>query len=113
MVAKYYPHYPDLPRYRTVLSDAYLNKAMALGKEQKYAEAILEMQKGLEVDPDNAEIWYNIGGAYYTVKDYQKALEAWEKTLQLKPDHQLARNGYTILKNMLSSPKPLKKQIVP
>jgi len=108
MVEKYYPHYPDIPRYRELLSNGYLNKGLSLGKEQKYAEAIGQMQIGLQIAPNNAEIWYNLGGAYFTVKDYQKAMDAWGKTLELNPNHQQAAQGYNTLKKMLTG-TPVKK----
>ncbi len=105
MVEKYYPHYPDIPRYKEILSNGYLNNALRLGKEQKYTEAIAEMQKGLQVAPNNAEIWYNLGGAYFTIKDYPKALDAWARTLQLNPNHPQAKHGYETLKNMQNGSK--------
>jgi tetratricopeptide (TPR) repeat protein len=102
-VSFYYPHYPDIPRYKEILANGYLNKGLNLGKEQKFTEAIEEMKKGLEIAPNNPEIWYNLGGAYYTIKEYQKAMEAWDKTLQLKPDHQQARQGYAAIQAMMGT----------
>jgi hypothetical protein len=107
MVSVYYPHYPDIPRYRDILAVGYLNKGLNLGKDQKFNEAIAAMEKAKEINPNNPEIWYNIGGAYYTIKNYQKALECWGQALQLKPDHQQALQGYTALKNMMN-PQPVK-----
>lgn len=98
MVEVYYPHYPDIPRYRDVLAIGYLNRALNFGKEQKFNEAIAAMETGVKIAPANAEIWYNLGGAYFTIKNYPKAIEAWEKTLQLKPDHQQAKEGLSALK---------------
>ncbi len=66
------------------------------------------MKKGLEIAPNNPEIWYNLGGAYFTMKEYPKAMEAWEKTLQLKPSHQQAQQGYAAIKAMMAS-QPVKK----
>ncbi len=101
MVEVYYPHYPDIPRYRDVLAVGYLNRALTFGKEQKFNEAIVAMETGIHIAPGNAEIWYNLGGAYYTIKNYPKAIEAWEKTIQLKPDHQQAKEGLNALKNSI------------
>lgn len=109
MVEVYYPHYPDIPRYREVLANAYLNKGLNYGKEQRFTEAIAEMEKAREILPNNPEIWYNIGGAYYTIKDYQKAIDAWGKTLQLKPDHQQARQGYEALMKIITSQPVINK----
>ncbi len=105
----YYPHYPDIPRYKDILSNGYMNKALTLGKEQKYEEAIADLQTGLQIKPDSPDLWYNLGGAYFTVKNYSKAIEAWEKTLQLKPDHQQARQGVEALKQLLNRAPQQKK----
>jgi len=102
MVEKYYPHYPDIPRYKEILAQGYLNRALNFGKEQKYTEAIAEMEKAKAITPNNPEVWYNLGGAYFTIKDYQKALDCWQKTLELKPDHPQAKQGYEALKAMVA-----------
>lgn len=103
MVEVYYPHYPDIPRYKDILATGYLNRGLDLGKNHKVMEAIAEMEKAKQIAPNNPEIWYNIGGAYFTINDYQKALEAWGKTLEIKPDHQQAQQGYMELKKIIAN----------
>ena len=88
-----YPNNPYLKQFYPLLTNGYLSQCMELGKQQKLAEAIDCMKNALQVDGNNAEIWYNLGGAYFTVKDYANAKAAWEKTLLLDPNHQQAKQG--------------------
>ena len=91
-----YPHHPLLKTYYPTLAIAYLNKARELGPN-KAAEAIAQIGKALEFDPNNAEIWYNLGGAYFTIKEFDKAKQAWLRTLELNPNHPDVRNGLAAL----------------
>jgi tetratricopeptide (TPR) repeat protein len=47
--------------------------------------------RAAEIQPDNAEAYYNIGGIYLTRQDVARAKEYWRKTLEVNPQHQLAR----------------------
>ena len=97
MVQEFYPHYPDIPRFKNILANAYLNRAFENAKAQKFDQGIVNIEKGLTIDSNFVELWYNLGGLYFTIKDYPNAKHAWEKTLQLKPDHKLAQQGYAAL----------------
>ena len=39
-----------------------------------------------ELFPDNVNIWNSLGIAYYRTADWQAAIEAQEKSIELKPD---------------------------
>jgi tetratricopeptide (TPR) repeat protein len=64
-------------------------------------EALNLLEKALEVDPNNADYWYNLGGVSYTVGDFEKAREAWTKTLLLDPNNQEAKQGMSALPHTL------------
>jgi tetratricopeptide (TPR) repeat protein len=91
-----YPNNPFLKQNFALLGNVYFSKGMSIGGKDPKA-AISWMEKAVEVDPGNAEYWYNIGGASYTVGDFEKARMAWSKTLQLKPDHAQAKQGMAAL----------------
>ena len=61
--------------------------------EKDIKNAIVGLEKACELDPSNAEYWYNLGGASFTAKEYEKAKNAWTKTLQLKPGYVQAQQG--------------------
>lgn len=89
---KIYPNNPFLKRNFGVLATTYFNDAMKIGAKD-VSKAIKGLEKACELDPGNVEYWYNLGGASFTNKDYEKAKQAWTRTLQLKPDHLQAQQG--------------------
>jgi tetratricopeptide (TPR) repeat protein len=91
-----FPNNPYLKRNFPLLGVAYMNEALRIGgKDPKSAIVLLE--KAVVCDPANPELWYNLGGASYTVQDFKRAKEAWSQTLLLKPDHQQAKQGLTAI----------------
>ncbi|KAJ3040339.1 Hsp90 cochaperone [Rhizophlyctis rosea] len=68
------------------------NKAFSAGN---FPEAITHFTKGIELDPSNHVLYSNRSACYASLKDYQKALEDAEKTVQTKPDWAkgYSRNG--------------------
>ncbi len=91
-----YPNNPFLKRNRELLGNTYYNEAMKMGMK-KPLEAIRLLEKAVEIVPNNADYWYNIGGASYTIQDFKKARNAWTKTLELKPDYIQAKQGLTAI----------------
>jgi tetratricopeptide (TPR) repeat protein len=87
-----YPNNPFLKRNRELLGATYYNEAMKFGMKQPN-EAIRLLEKAVEIVPTNADYWYNIGGASYTIQDFKKARMAWTKALELKPDYEQAKQG--------------------
>ena len=49
-------------------------------------EAITEMKKALELDPLSLIINTNLGYTYYLARQYDKALEQYQKTIQMDPN---------------------------
>ncbi len=110
-----YPNYPTLKTLYSLLGDYHMKKGWNdYGQFGKYPEAIKEFQTGIAIDSTNAELWYNLGGAYFSNKQYNEAVNAWQHTLQLNPQHKQAMNGMGaavgILKGQVTPPLPAKKQ---
>jgi hypothetical protein len=98
----YFPSNPYLKTYYKLLSTVYINQAFGFGKDKKFDKAIEYMERAAAIDEknpdvDDPEIWYNLGGAYYSVQKFDKAREAWSKCLTLKPDHAEAQRGMSAL----------------
>ena len=66
---------------------------MTFGGQQKPLDAIRELRKGIATDSTMPELWYNMGGAYFTMQKWDSARYAWNRTLQLKPDYADAMKG--------------------
>ncbi len=101
-----YPNHPSVKRYMPMLARAYLTKALALGGQGNIHEAITLMRRGISEDSANSEIWYNLGGAYFSTKQLDSARYAWTKAVQIKPDYKEAQNGLNALNQSGNTVKP-------
>jgi tetratricopeptide (TPR) repeat protein len=74
---------PDNANVRVDMGTCYLN----IKQPEK---AVEEFKKALEYHPNHINALTNMGVALaYDIKDFDGALEAWEKVLELAPDHQI------------------------
>ncbi len=93
-----YPDHPNLKEYFPLLGQCYLNRGLLIGRNPANIDAAIQvMRKGIPCESTTANIWYNIGGAYFTIKKYDSARIYWTKTLQLKPDLKDAQRGMSAL----------------
>jgi tetratricopeptide (TPR) repeat protein len=84
IVAKHNPNYPGL---KSNFAQLYFTKGLHLAvRSGRPREGIIYMKKALQIDSENADIWYNMGIAYYHIQEYDSARYAFTKTLQYKPD---------------------------
>ncbi len=97
MVGQLHPNHPSLKSKYALLSQFYFTRGLDLGKNGKAQEGIYNLKKALTWDPENSGIWYNIGGAYFTIQKYDSAKYAWTKALQYKPDNEDAKRGLNAL----------------
>ncbi len=56
-------------------------------KKEDYTKAIDLLQTVLDEDPKNANAWNYMGYSLRHIKQYDKALVAYEKALKIKPKH--------------------------
>lgn len=97
MVGKLHPNHPSLPAKYALLSKYYLLQGLDFGKNGNPKAGIISMKKALLHDSTNADIWYNMGGAYFTIHLYDSARYAWLKALQYKPGDEDAKRGLQAL----------------
>jgi tetratricopeptide (TPR) repeat protein len=96
-VNELFPNHPSMPKKRYLLGLIYCTQGKALGQQGKYNEAIRDFRTGIAENDTSADLWYNLGGAYYVTQKPDSARLAWKKTLQLKPDYKEAINGLSAL----------------
>ena len=94
------PLNPTFKTYDEYLSQTYYRRGLKSGAEKNYASAIRDLEKSVQYDATNANGWYNLGGAYYSVQDYSHAKTAWEKALQLNPDLPQAQQGLNAISHL-------------
>jgi tetratricopeptide (TPR) repeat protein len=63
-----------------------IDKAMSYFKEGKYNECIDAFHAVLETEPDNADVYNNLGVAYANVADFEHAETYLTKDLELDPE---------------------------
>jgi len=86
-------------------AEDWLNKAGALSNGSKYTEpfkAIEYLNKAAELQPENAEIYYNRGVAYDNLGQYQPAIKNYNQAIRLKPDYAEAYYNRGTIYNELS-----------
>jgi superkiller protein 3 len=71
--------------YYDLLANTYYSKGYNLGGQQKWVEGKAYLLKAVEINPENAKYWYDLGGFCFNSQDYVKAKEAWTKAYQLDP----------------------------
>ena len=96
MAQEIYPTHPYLKTNFHLLALAYNKKAMDL-VSQETPEAIRLLEKAIGVDPENPDLWFNLGGACFGIKEFAKARAAWIETLRLKPGYKEAEEGMSAL----------------
>lgn len=75
---KYLKKYPDA-------GPVHCDMGKCLRKRGKIGQARAEFRRGTEVDPNYAENWYELGASYETDKEWQLAVDCFEKYLSLAP----------------------------
>lgn len=79
------------------LSTAHAIMGRIYGEQNRWQEAISEHQKALELNPDNARNWTNLGVAYRRTAQYDKAASCYDKALAIDPDYDEAHTSLAAL----------------
>jgi len=87
------------------LNDSF-NAGITAAQNKQYDVAIASFQKASELDPTQVAVWANLGDAYIHQAEgktgpefdtnVQKGLEAYQKSIELKPDDPAAHNNYAL-----------------
>ncbi|MGE0567252.1 MAG: tetratricopeptide repeat protein, partial [Bacteroidia bacterium] len=101
-----YPNNPYLRNYYTVYSNDLKNRGSVAFNRGHMDTAALEYRKWTILEPGNAEAWYNLGGAYFNQQKYFYAKQAWERTLQLNPNHQDAKKYLPLITPQVIGAQP-------
>src|SRR5215212_6930114 len=68
------------------IPESYLARNFQLYREARYAESIAASRAAINLRPNYAEAWNNIGAAYNKLGQYDEAVDACEQALRYKPD---------------------------
>jgi len=88
---------PAGPSKETAAKNDELRKTFEAGVQAsragRYEEATKSFEHAVELDPNCAECYFNLGHDYAEQKDYEKAEGAFKKAIELKPEFADAYNG--------------------
>jgi Putative Zn-dependent protease, contains TPR repeats len=79
---------------------AFTNKwlgQIALNKNS-FKEAITYLNKSLQFNNSDPQVWYNLAGAYYNSGQLDKAINALKNCLRISPNYKPAQTFYESLK---------------
>ena len=71
----------------------WFQKGYNAGINEEYDKSISFFLRAIELDPDYAVAYYNLGIAYYDQGNYDKAIQLYEKAIELDPDYADAYNN--------------------
>ena len=77
-----------------------LNGGLMMGNayfgQENYIEAIGKYKRAIELQPEEAMLYYNLGAAYSNNKDYEKAIVEYLKAVEINPKIGDAHYGLAI-----------------
>lgn len=73
---------------------------------KRYSEALIAVEKVLQLDPKNAEAQAAKGSVLYLMKDYEGASSSWTRALELNPSFDSVRESLIQLSNERPSRAP-------
>ena len=74
-------------KYKSYSVSAEMRKAIALVKQEAFADALPFLQKEVAGDPGNADAWNLIGFSSRKLGDYVTSEAAYDKALAINPKH--------------------------
>lgn len=91
------PQHLGFKEYDKIISNYYFIIGLKNGIKANYKESISNMKKALFYDSLNADVLYNLGGAYFTIQKIDSAKYFFQKTLVRNPDFQKAKDGLQVI----------------
>ena len=82
------------------VADSYYKSAMDAYQKEMYDDAITDFVKASEYDPENGDIWYNLGNAYRQNGDKEEAIEAYTRVVENFQGTEKARRSQSFLREL-------------
>ena len=75
-------HLTKAIRYDKNNFEAYYYRGCVKVNEKKYQEAVVDFEKAIEIKPDYADAYFNLGRTYYLMNNEDKACEYYKLAAQ-------------------------------
>lgn len=79
---------------------AYVNKAILESKKENQTIALQFIEKAIEIEKDSLA-WYNKAQIFYEMRQYENAIQSFEKAIELNPNDGMAYNDKGVAEYML------------
>ncbi|MEI7801241.1 MAG: tetratricopeptide repeat protein [Bacteroidota bacterium] len=76
-----------------IIADKYYNIGLITGANKSYDTSIYYLRKAISVYNNNADYWYNLGGAYFTTNNLDSAEVSFSNAIKLNPNHTQSIQG--------------------
>lgn len=97
-VIEIFPNNPKVPLFKNMVAMDYVSVGFEKYKAGKPDSCFIYLYKAKNLDPRNAEVLYNLGGAYLSAaQNRDSALYYFSESLKLNPNHPGALQGYNSL----------------
>ena len=88
------PAEPEAKKATDFISSFLFTQGNSYYEKGNIDDAIKYYKKATELNTDNIEAWYNLGGSYYTKLDTLNAKLAWNRVKQLAPKHKFNKQEF-------------------
>jgi len=101
---------PDADHPRREVSDDYAaslyyaNHAVERLRDSRVREAFAYLRRAIELAPENADLWVNLGALYGSRGDFRSAVESYEVAIALDPRNRTALSGLARSHRALGNP---------
>ena len=85
---------------QNVLAQLAYDDGMEFMEEGDYTNAIPKFKKAIEIDPNFAFSWDNLGVCYKKTNQYEQAITAYKKSLDINPDGRLPLMNIAVTYNL-------------
>ena len=76
------------------LSSVLQNEGYKFYAQHKINDALQCFQKSVELNYNNVESWYNLGGIYFSINNTKNGNEAWQNVVILSPNHKMNKEDF-------------------
>jgi uncharacterized protein (TIGR02996 family) len=91
----------------------WINLSLKQYQEALYPEAIESARHALQLDPNSAEAYTNIGAGYGRMQQWDEAIRNEREALRLKPGFQLAQNNLNLYLQQKAAPRDNRASAAP
>ena len=74
-------------------AEDYLNRGLDYYYKDEYEKAKEAYEKAIELEPDDAVVWFNRGVILDDLGKYEEAIKSYDRAVELKPDYVTALNN--------------------